>query len=83
MLVLSRKKDESLMIGDNVIIKIIEIDEGRVKIGIEAPKSIEINRKEIYDKIMDENREATTNTSRLKELKNLNGIIKKKWLNKF
>lgn len=77
MLVLSRKKDESLMIGDDIVIKVIEIDEGRVKIGIEAPKSVEINRKEIYDKIMDENREATSNSIRLHELKKINDMIKK------
>ncbi|MGB3367255.1 MAG: carbon storage regulator CsrA [Acidaminobacteraceae bacterium] len=71
MLVLSRKKDESLIIGDNIEITIVEIEDGRVKIGIEAPKSIEVNRKEVYDKIMEENKSATMKTHNLSELKKL------------
>lgn len=71
MLVLSRKKDESLIIGDNIEIKVIEVEDGKVRIGIEAPKNVEIHRKEIYDKIKEENIQATKNVNHLKELKKL------------
>lgn len=71
MLVLSRKKDESLMIGDNIEITIVEVEDGRVKIGISAPKSVEINRKEIYDKIKEENQSAIVKNYNLDDLKKL------------
>ncbi|HTX18013.1 MAG TPA: carbon storage regulator CsrA [Bacteroidota bacterium] len=51
MLVLSRKLDESIMIGDSVVVKIVSIQEGQVKIGIEAPKDVRILRREIYDEV--------------------------------
>ncbi len=49
MLVLSRQKDESIMIGDEVEIKIIDVRGNRVRLGIMAPKNIQVHRKEIYD----------------------------------
>jgi len=51
MLVLSRKTDEAIQIQDNIKIKIISIEKDRVKLGIEAPKEIKVNREEIYEKI--------------------------------
>ena len=51
MLVLSRKKLQTICIGDEVTITIIEIKEGRVRFGIEAPKEIPVHRKEVYDAI--------------------------------
>jgi len=71
MLVLSRKKDETLMIGDDIEITIIDIGDGKVRIGINAPKNIEINRKEIYDKIKEENQRAVQNTHNIGDLKKL------------
>ncbi len=58
MLVLSRKFDESIMIGDSVVIKVLSIQDGQVKIGIEAPKDIRILRREIYDEIQRSNAQA-------------------------
>jgi len=55
MLVLSRKANESIMIGNNIEIKILGIEEGKVKLGIEAPKDVEICRREIYIEIEEEN----------------------------
>lgn len=59
MLIITRKKGESLMIGDDIEIIISKIDDGSVKIGIKAPKEISILRKEIYEEVEKENKEAT------------------------
>lgn len=55
MLVISRKKDESLLIGDDIEIKIVKIEDGSVKLAIEAPKDKVILRKEIYENVKKEN----------------------------
>ncbi|MHC4636218.1 MAG: carbon storage regulator CsrA [Planctomycetota bacterium] len=49
MLVLTRKKDESIIIGDNIEITVTEVSGNRVRLGINAPKEIIVHRKEIYD----------------------------------
>lgn len=59
MLVLSRKTNESIMIGDNVEIKIVEVKGDYVKLGITAPRSIAVHRKEIYEAIKKENEQAS------------------------
>jgi len=59
MLVLTRKKEESIRIGDDITIKIVDIDNRQVKLGIEAPKRIAINREEIYQRILAENEAAS------------------------
>lgn len=71
MLVLTRKDDESIMIGKNIQIKVIKSDSGKVKLGIEAPKDIEINRKEIYDQIQIENKEAVNKVTDFNKLKEI------------
>lgn len=48
MLVLSRQKDESIMIGDNVEITIVDVRGDKVRLGINAPRNVEVHRKEIY-----------------------------------
>lgn len=58
MLVLSRKKDESIMIGDQIELKILSIDGDQVKLGIVAPKNIKVFRSEVYKSIQDQNKEA-------------------------
>ncbi len=55
MLVLTRKIDEKIMIGKNIVINILEIEGGNVKIGIEAPRDISILRMEVFEKIQNEN----------------------------
>lgn len=59
MLIITRKKGESLMIGDDIEIIISKIDDGSVKIGIKAPKDVEILRKELYEEVEQENKAAT------------------------
>lgn len=71
MLILSRKKDESIIIDGNIEIKIVEIEDGKVKIGIEAPKDIDIMRKELYKRIQEENEAAVNNNTNLEEMKRL------------
>ena len=51
MLVLSRKKDESIMIGDNVEITIVDVRGDKVRLGITAPKETPVHRREIYEVI--------------------------------
>lgn len=55
MLVVTRKTKESLMIGDNIEVVILESRDGSVKIGIEAPKNVKVYRKEIFDEIKSQN----------------------------
>jgi carbon storage regulator len=52
MLVLSRKTNEAIKIQDNIKITIVSIEGDRVKLGIEAPKDIPVNREEVYEKIL-------------------------------
>ena len=60
MLVLSRQRDQSIVIGDNIIITVVEIRGDKVRLGIEAPSEIPVHRKEVYDAIKRENREAAS-----------------------
>ncbi|WP_058485990.1 carbon storage regulator CsrA [Defluviitalea phaphyphila] len=75
MLALSRKKGESIIIGDNIEITVLEVQGEQIKIGIEAPKNIPIYRKEIYLQIKEENKIATkTNKENIEKIK---GFFKK------
>lgn len=58
MLVITRKKDESILIGDDIEITVVKLDDGSVKLGISAPKDKTILRKEIYEKVKEENMSA-------------------------
>ena len=58
MLVLSRQRDESIVIGDNVVITIVDIRGDKVRLGIEAPGEIPVHRQEVYEAIQRENRKA-------------------------
>lgn len=58
MLVLTRKLNEKIRVGDDIIVTIIQIDKGSVKIGFEAPENVAIYRNEVYEKIKNENRGA-------------------------
>lgn len=55
MLVLSRKKNESIVICDNIVVTVIEIRGDKVRLGIEAPKDVTVHRREVYDAIQNQN----------------------------
>ncbi len=59
MLVLSRHRDESIMIGDDVVITIVDIRGDKVRLGIDAPQDIPVHRQEVYEAIKRENRKAS------------------------
>ncbi len=73
MLALSRKKDEAIVINDDIEITVIEIKGDQVKLGISAPKAVPIYRKEVYIQILDSNKEAAESV----DVKSLNQIFKK------
>ena len=58
MLVLSRQRDESIVIGDNIVITIVDIRGDKVRLGIEAPGEIPVHRQEVFEAIQRENRKA-------------------------
>jgi carbon storage regulator len=58
MLVLSRQRDESIIIGDNVVVTIVDVRGDKVRLGIEAPIEISVHRQEVYEAIQRENRKA-------------------------
>ncbi len=58
MLVLSRQRDETIMIGDDIEVTVVDIRGDKVRLGINAPKVITVHRKEVYDAIRRENRAA-------------------------
>jgi carbon storage regulator len=55
MLVLSRQRDESIIIGDNIVITIVDIQGDKVRLGINAPTEIPVHRQEVYEAIQREN----------------------------
>ena len=57
MLVLSRKKDESIVINDSIIVTVVEIRRDKVRLGFEAPKDVPIHRREVYEAIKNLERE--------------------------
>lgn len=61
MLILTRKLGESIKIGDQIEVKIVAIEGEQIKLGIEAPRAIDIHRKEVYEAIQKENSQAATN----------------------
>ena len=73
MLILSRKKDEGIIIGDNIKIFISEVkSDGTVKIGIDAPQEVKIYREELYNEIVEANRaSANANKEIFEKLKNI------------
>lgn len=63
MLVLTRKKDESIMVGEDIEIVVVEIAPNQVRLGIKAPKDTEVFRKEIFLAIKEENKKSVFNSA--------------------
>jgi carbon storage regulator len=62
MLVLSRKKSEVIVIGDDIEILVVELSGDKVRLGIQAPKEVTVHRKEVYERIKRENKEDNPET---------------------
>jgi carbon storage regulator len=71
MLVLTRRPGESITIGDDVIVTVISASGGQVRLGITAPRSIQVLREEIYKAMREENREAAQGLQHAQRLKDL------------
>jgi carbon storage regulator len=63
MLILSRRVNERIVIGDDIVISVVEVRGDQVKLGIEAPRSVKVFREEVYDAIQDENRKAAASSA--------------------
>lgn len=77
MLILSRKTNEKICIGENITLTIIEVKGDQAKIGVEAPKDVKVFRHEVFTAIQTENRAAAANTSKTQDLSQLANLIKK------
>lgn len=71
MLVLGRKKGESIVIDDNIEITVNSVEGETVKLGISAPRHITIHRKEVYLEIQEENKQATSNVINISDFLNM------------
>ncbi len=79
MLVLTRKVGEGIIIGDDIKITIVELKGGGVRVGIDAPRDMKIHRQEVFDRIKQENKEATQwDIADLNELSSLLSTGRKK-----
>ncbi len=76
MLILGRKESEEILLGNDIVLKIIEVSRGAVKIGIDAPKKLLILRGELKEKIKESNQEANSKTT-IKEIKDLTRLLQK------
>lgn len=73
MLVLARKTGESIVINDDIVIRVLDSSNGQVRLGIEAPATIPVHRQEVYQRIIDENKKAAAKTPA--DLTELHGLF--------
>ena len=71
MLALSRKQNEAIVVGNDIEITVLEIKGDQVKVGITAPRNLQIYRKEIYDLILKENKESASDRNQVANIKKL------------
>ena len=76
MLVLARRINESIMIGDDIEVIVIDIKGDQVKVGVKAPKKITVHRKEIYDEIRQENITALNTRFKPESLRDLSDFFR-------
>jgi len=67
MLVLTRRPGESIVVGENIVVTVIEIKGGQVRIGIDAPREAEVYREEIYEQVKQENLTAIANVDEIRK----------------
>ncbi|PCJ19054.1 MAG: carbon storage regulator [Candidatus Cloacimonadota bacterium] len=77
MLVLTRKKNQKIMIGDDIELTIVDIKNEQIKLGISAPRHVKVFRKEVYDAIQEENKAAIQTDISPEKLKALSSLFKK------
>ena len=68
MLIITRREGEKLMIGDDVVVTVVEVNGGTIRLGIEAPRSLPVYREELWAAVRDENRAAASAPTKLPEL---------------
>ncbi|XDD50210.1 carbon storage regulator CsrA [Leptospira sp. WS92.C1] len=78
MLVLARRTNESIMIGDDIEIVIVDIKGDQVKIGVKAPRTVSVHRAEVYKDIQEENKKAAGTKIKPEDLGKIGNILKKK-----
>lgn len=78
MLILARKVDERIIIGDDIVISIVDIKGDQVKLGIQAPQHIKVYRHEVYEAIQEENLAAAKTSTELPKIEKLVGKRKAK-----
>jgi carbon storage regulator len=66
MLVLTRRQGESIVIGGDIVITVIEVRSGQVRIGIDAPRHVQVHREEVYEQVKQENRAAVASSQQAK-----------------
>jgi carbon storage regulator len=80
MLILTRKLEESIMIGNDIEVKVLKVSGSQVHLGISAPKSVAVYRHELFEQVMEENQNAVQSSglSSLKSLGKLKDLLGKK-----
>lgn len=66
MLVLTRRPGESIVIGHDIVLTVVEIKGGQVRLGIQAPRSVDVHRQEVYDQVLRENISAVATAKKTK-----------------
>ncbi|NLC91904.1 MAG: carbon storage regulator CsrA [Treponema sp.] len=74
MLILSRKIDEKICIGENIVITLIDVHGDQVKIGVEAPKTVKVFRQEVFDAIQNENKAAIIDEKKCESNNSLSAV---------
>lgn len=68
MLVLTRRPGESIVVGENIVVTVIEIKGGQVRIGIDAPREVDVYREEIYEQVKQENLSAIAHADQVRSV---------------
>ena len=69
MLVVTRRSDEAIVIGDGIEVRVLRVGKAGVRLGISAPADVPVHRREVYDSVCDSNRAAATTEAEVRELR--------------